>query len=244
MAAEKQLNTREAARFLRVSEASIRRWSDSGILPGVRVGPRRERRFRESDLAAFVERDPAGGSPSSAAYVGGVALSVPAHLATLFSSDAGGMRLTIPFFAEGIRRAEPCFLVADGELAQRYLEALAEVEGVDLEAATKGGLFTVVAFSGGTVADAIAQWERNFAAALAGRPTVIRVVGEMVSERTMFASEDEMLRYEEAFEVVSKRYPLVVMCQYDVRRFGGPALLRALKAHPDMFGLRIGPFLN
>jgi len=29
----------------------------------------------------------------------------------------------------------------------------------------------------------------------------------MVSERAMFASEDEMLRYEEAFELMSKRYP-------------------------------------
>src|SRR5690242_6697494 len=153
MAAERKLNTREAARFLRVSEASIRRWSDSGILPGVRVGRRRERRFSESDLAAFVERDPARSSQGSTAYVGGVALSVPAHLATLFSSDAGGMRLTVPFLAEGMRLAEPCFLVANGELAQRYLEALGNVEGVDLEGARKGGLFTVVAFSGGTVAD-------------------------------------------------------------------------------------------
>ncbi len=108
----------------------------------------------------------------------------------------------------------------------------------------KGGLFSLVAFSGGRVADAIAQWEHNFAASIARRPTIIRVVGEMVSERTMFASEEEMLRYEEAFETMSKRYPLAVMCQYDVRRFDGPALLRALKAHPDLFGLRIGTFLN
>ena len=37
------LNTKEAARFLRVSEASIRRWSDAGLLPARRVGRRRER---------------------------------------------------------------------------------------------------------------------------------------------------------------------------------------------------------
>src|SRR2546426_7368523 len=44
----KLLNTEEAARFLRVSEASIRRWSDAGLLPAVRVGGRRERRVREA----------------------------------------------------------------------------------------------------------------------------------------------------------------------------------------------------
>jgi len=37
---------------------------------------------------------------------------------------------------------------------------------------------------------------------------------------------------------------VVVICQYDVREFDGVAILRALKAHPDMFDFRIGAFLN
>src|SRR5438132_5994091 len=85
------------------------------------------------------------------------------------------------------------------------------MDGVDLDAAMSNGTFTVVRFGGGTVAEAIAQWERNFAAAVVKGPTLIRVVGEMVSERTMFVSEDEMLRYEEAFELMSRRFPTVTM---------------------------------
>src|SRR3989442_5262216 len=46
---ERLLNTAEAARFLRVSQASIRRWSDSGLLAARRVGRRRERRVNEAD---------------------------------------------------------------------------------------------------------------------------------------------------------------------------------------------------
>src|SRR5205809_32700 len=53
---ERLLNTAEAARFLRVSQASIRRWSDSGLLAARRVGRRRERRFSESDLQAFMQQ--------------------------------------------------------------------------------------------------------------------------------------------------------------------------------------------
>ena len=244
MDAERKLNTKEAAGFLRVSEASIRRWSDSGLLPSVRVGRRRERRFNEADLVAFVEHDPARGSQGSAVYVGGAAISVPAHVATLYSTDEGGLRLTVPFFAEGLRLRQPCFLVAAGEVLQRYVATLSDREGTDLDAATRAGLFTVVRFAGGTAQAAIAQWEQILGSAVAKGRTVIRIVGEMVSERTMFTSEDEMLRYEEAFEVMSKRYPTVTMCQYDVRQFDGVALLRALKAHPDMYGLRIGAFLN
>ena len=60
----------------------------------------------------------------------------------------------------------------------------------------------------------------------------------------MFTSEEEMLKYEEALELMLKRYPGVVLCQYDVRDFGGSSMLRALKAHPDLFGMRLGTFLN
>ena len=60
------LNTKEAAEFLRVSEASIRRWSDSGLLPAQRVGRRRERRFAQSDLVQFLGQ-PSGEQRAAAA---------------------------------------------------------------------------------------------------------------------------------------------------------------------------------
>jgi hypothetical protein len=100
-----------------------------------------------------------------------------------------------------------------------------------------------VAFEG-TSDNVIALWERLFARALSTGATTIRLVGEMESVRTMFTSEDEMLRYEESFEVMFKRYPGVVLCQCDVRAFGGSSILRALKAHPDLYALRLGTFLN
>src|ERR1041384_2514363 len=48
------LDIREAAEFLRVSETSLRRWTNAGRLPCLRIGGRRERRFRRADLLAFV----------------------------------------------------------------------------------------------------------------------------------------------------------------------------------------------
>jgi len=48
------LDVREAARFLRVSETSIRRWTDSGKLKCYRVGEARHRRFTREDLFDFL----------------------------------------------------------------------------------------------------------------------------------------------------------------------------------------------
>ncbi|HYL08257.1 MAG TPA: MEDS domain-containing protein [Candidatus Udaeobacter sp.] len=241
---DRLLNTQEAARYLRVSQASIRRWSDSGLLASHRVGRRRERRFREADLLVFMERSSANEPAPLAVNVAGVSVPVPGHLSPFFSSDEGGLRLTVPFLADGLRRGQPCFLVASGQVLDRYLEALDKESAVDVAAAVKAGLLTVAHFKGSTVAACIAQWEAYFAVHLAKGPTIIRVVGEMACEREMFTSEDEMLRYEEAFEVMSRRYPVAAVCQYDARAFDGVALLRALKTHPDMYAFRVGNFLN
>lgn len=237
------LNTAEAARFLRVSQASIRRWSDSGLLASHRIGGRRERRFKESDLLEFMEHKASGPSREPGLNIGGMSVGVPTHVAPMYSSDSSGFRLSVPFLADGIRLGQPAFLVASGDLLDGYRKALDLQPGVDLASAESRGLFTVVNFLGRTASEAIAKWESYFARVLAKGPNTIRIVGEMSFDRTMFASDDEMFRYEEALEVMRRRYPVAVMCQYDVREFDGVSLLRALKAHPDMYLLRIGAFL-
>ena len=48
------LTTSEAADFLNVHINTIRRWCDSGVLPGYRIGQRNDRRFRRIDLEKFL----------------------------------------------------------------------------------------------------------------------------------------------------------------------------------------------
>ena len=54
---EALLNIKQAAEILNVSEISLRRWSNAGKLPCLRVGVRRERRFRPADLLSYLERN-------------------------------------------------------------------------------------------------------------------------------------------------------------------------------------------
>jgi len=241
------LNTAEAARFLRVSQALIRRWSDAGLLPSSRVGRRRERRFAEGDLTKFVnlgQKRSVREQPEAAVHVGGVGVPVPGHLATFYSTDAGRMRLTLPFLADGLRSEQPCFLVATDEVLNLYFKALQDQDRFDFNQAVARGRFSAVGFDGATVDRAVAFWEGKFADVLSQNPSVIRHVGEMASVRRMFPSEGEMLRFEEAYDVMCRRYPVAAICQYDVREFDGPAILRVLKAHPDLFKRRLGTFLH
>ena len=47
----------EASQILSVHPNTLRKWSDSGLIPSYRIGQRRDRRFAVSDLLAFMERD-------------------------------------------------------------------------------------------------------------------------------------------------------------------------------------------
>ena len=242
------LNTKEAAEFLRVSEASIRRWSDSGLLPARRVGRRRERRFAQSDLVRFLgqpsgePRAPAAEAPT--VNVGGVAVPLRTHFAALYSTDEGRFRLSVPFLADGIRARQPTWLYATAEILERYSEALARNHGVDMAAAVGSGRLVVGDGPGSNAAEAVANWERLYGKALAAGPTVLRLIGEMTSVRQIFGSEAEMMEYEEAYELMAKRYPVVTLCQYDAREFDGEIMLQVLKSHPDMFERNMGAFLN
>ena len=244
-----ELSTREAAELLGVSEASIRRWSDEGLLPVRRIGRRLERRFSEEDLRRFGHTGRLAGRtarpPSSeTVQVGGLSLAIGTHLSAFYGSDAGRLRLSVPFFADGLIAEEPCFLVAQGGVLDSYLGALKAAAGIDLQRALESGLLITAATPGSTVKDSLAFWEQAFLGALRSGHRVLRVVGEMAGVRDRFSSEDEMIAFEVAFNVISKRFPVVAVCQYDVREFTGQVVLEALKAHPDSFEVSLGRFLN
>ncbi len=95
------IGTREAARLLGVSEASVRRWSDSGLLQSHRVGRRSERRFQRSAVLGLKSagRADASSSPNSV-LLEGRETPVHSHLSSYYTSDRGRLRLGVPFLRE------------------------------------------------------------------------------------------------------------------------------------------------
>lgn len=53
---EELLTTKEAAEFLRVSEASIRRWTASGEIKCYRIGKRQIRRISKDSLIEYLQK--------------------------------------------------------------------------------------------------------------------------------------------------------------------------------------------
>jgi excisionase family DNA binding protein len=242
------LSTRQAAERLGVSEASVRRWSDRGALPVQRVGKRGERRFKAEHLSRFAppgrQALPQVTPDSPTVVLGGQAVKLSTHVAAFYNSDEARVRLTAPFLAEGITAGQPCFLLAHGEQRDSYMKVLGELLAAELDAALVSGLLIIADAPGRTAREALEFWEQALWDAVDRHAVAIRIVGEMASVREVFASEQEMLTFEAMFNTTAKRFPCVVICQYDVRKFSGEAVLSALRAHPDMADLPLGLLLK
>ncbi|UCG68647.1 MAG: helix-turn-helix domain-containing protein [Thermoplasmata archaeon] len=48
------LTAGEAASLLNIHINTVRKWSNLGIIPSLRIGPRNDRRFRKRDLMTFL----------------------------------------------------------------------------------------------------------------------------------------------------------------------------------------------
>jgi excisionase family DNA binding protein len=236
--------TRTAALLLGVSEASVRRWSDSGLLPVQRIGRRRARRFAGADLRQFLagQAQPVTGGWAWPAPATRPRIEAHDHLATFYDGEAARLRLSVPFLREGLLGGDRCFLVASAALTGAYFDALSDDEGVDPEAAVASGSLVTRSGVGSSARAAIATWEQLFWQALGSGAGAIRVVGEMATYDG-FSQLQEILDYEVAYDSTAKRFPVMTLCQYDVGQFDGRTLLGAMKAHPDLFVHRLAQVL-
>lgn len=245
------LNTRQAAELLNVSEISIRRWTDAGKLPCQRVGGRRERRFHQQDLIDFLDRQVPKQTQSrnlnqdkvTTVLLDGVSINYGQHLCSLYETDTGQIKLSVPFLADGLRIGDKCFLVASKPIQENIISHLIEAYPEVASAIRNGRLI---------VSDGIANpqglydyFEQHFLAATRQGDQHIRVVGDMGWAVDKGMPIDELMDFEKHYNhALAKRFAVVSICQYDARKFTGTAILNALRNHEDTFQFPLSRFIG
>lgn len=255
------LTIKQAARLLNVSEVSLRRWTDSGRLACLRIGARRERRFRRGDLLGFPEQQGANaqvagvGKDSSRepqdsrtatpvkVHIGGVAIDYGSHLCSFYETDRGRAKLAVPFLADGLKAGDICFFIAAGKVRRQVLKDL-EKQCPDLKRAKDNGQLKLLAGkpSGQEMLD---YFETEFIAATRTGNARMRVLGDMAWFLEKELGIEELNAFERAYNhSLGHRFPVVSLCQYDARVFSGIGILGALKAHEDTFRYPLSRFLG
>jgi hypothetical protein len=189
-------------------------------------------------------RDSDGGVSSDLVGLPDVMVQAGSHLATYFNSESGRLRIAIPFLRDGIKLGRPTFLIASGDILDRYIEALEQEVKPELAEARRRGLFATAPTPGRTVEEALAFWAERITASHSQGPTIVHIVGDMACVKGSFDSVHQMLTFEREVSSFIKQTPTVAICQYDVREFDGPSLLEAIKAHPDVSDLGFAKFVT
>jgi excisionase family DNA binding protein len=237
---EPLLDIKQAAEFLKVSEASLRRWTNSGRLACLRVGRRRERRFRRADLLAFLEEQAPPGEmdtlptvelASRQVLIDGHALRHGTHLCGLFATEAGLVKLSASFVASGLTAQDRCVLLLRPKARRSVLHQL-EKRHPSVTAAVKAGHLVFAEYQS-TIEAQYDYLRASLAAAILAGARSLRVVGD-IADFAEHLGTAGLSDYENGYvHGIAERFPVVTLCAYDVRRFSGLDILNAFKAHPD-----------
>ncbi len=247
------LDIGQAAAFLNVSEASLRRWTNSGRLACLRVGRRRERRFRREDLLGFLEGQTSemaarfahvvgasletigdnGARKAADLSAGPVTVTHGSHLCGIYDSDLGRLTLAVPFLHDGLNEGSVCFLVGQPRVRNEILKHLKK-RRPSLQADIDAGYLIQSEYHAGSRAQ-VKYYRTLLDERVAEGAQSFRVLGDIWSMRSK-TSEDSLVEYEADYDrLIARNYPVVTICIYDARRFSGVELLNALKGHRDIF---------
>jgi hypothetical protein len=171
--------------------------------------------------------------------IGGLEAEPGDHICGVFSGEAQRDQVLIPFLQAGLASGDKCICVVDGTPPGEIVATLGPVG--QAAALTAGKQLEVIGASdlylrsGGFSADeVIGAWKAAISDAMyTAQFDLVRAV-EAWSRRDVLPSINELLVLESEMNRYLPLYPQVIVCLYDIDRFGGGALMNLVMTHPRM----------
>lgn len=161
------------------------------------------------------------------------------HFCAFYSGSAERDRLLFPFLDEGLRHGDKCLCLIDGvepalvrDLAvgqpgPGYSRRSAQLDVVlASDAYLRSGRFSV--------AEMMSYLSHAADAAIADDFDLFRAVGEMSWVLPGPAGWENLFLYESALNHTVEHMPAILMCLYDLQKFGAEMLVEVLRTHPTV----------
>jgi DNA-binding CsgD family transcriptional regulator len=167
------------------------------------------------------------------------AVSAGTHFCALYSGPTERDRLLYPFLEEGLRQGDKCLCLIDdvepalvrdralGQPGQDYARRSAQLDVErSSDAYLRSGEFSV--------ADMVSFLSENVDAAIADDFDLLRAAGEMSWVLSGAPGWDELFVYDSSLNHVVEEVPAILMCLYDLKKFGAEMLVEVLHTHPKV----------
>jgi len=167
------------------------------------------------------------------------AVSPGTHFCALYSGPAERDRLLFPFLEEGLRHGDKCLcliddvepaLVRDLALGQPGREYSRRSAQLDVERASD----TYLCSGEFSIADMMSFLCESADAAIADDFDLLRAAGEMSRVLPGPPGWEDLFLYESALNHAVEQMPAILMCLYDLQKFGAEMLVELLRTHPTV----------
>ena len=239
------LTITEAAAFLNVSKATIRRWTDDGRLACMRIGARKERRFRHDNLVELITKPELKQAVSDAAeaHASAVPLSNPGHQC-IVSNSTDEEWATMGLAILAALKDGSQVLVVESSDRRRRLEGLLQENGLSLGDLQASHVLQCVSIEDSYYLSGEFLWDRAIAfiessvlAAKARGFEKILIIGANAgqAESDVQRYADEMKKYELGLDEMLLRHPgASVLCPYTASEISAQLMIQGFLTHPQM----------
>jgi hypothetical protein len=146
----------------------------------------------------------------------------------------------MPYLRAGIRAGDKCLCLVDETEPEAILDQLRD--GIDVDGCVASQQLEVQRSTDSYLpdgkflgADMIEFWKRAMEASLgSARFDFFRAVGEMTWALRDAPGVDGLLAYESELNRFGPDDPQMILCLYDLHRFGGSIIVDLLKTHPKL----------
>ena len=160
------------------------------------------------------------------------------HICAFFNSLDEQHRVLRSFFKDGIDRGEKAFHLVDAELREEHVKRLVEA-GINVQQAMDSGQLEVRlwqdTYLGGHRFDQdamLALVEGQLQSSTAAGYPLTRFMGHMEWALLDKPGVGDLLEYETRLNYVIPKYDDIVICAYDLSKFGASVLMDVLRTHP------------
>ena len=160
------------------------------------------------------------------------------HVCAFYRGDSDRDRLLGGYLNAGLAAGDKCICIVD---SAGTAERLATLPGARGEPGPFGGQLdvhlpesTYLAGGGFTTADMLTFWTEAMVKAAIEGYSFCRLVGEMTWALRDAPGVEHLVGYESELNLLTCRSPVVVLCLYDLDRFGGDVVVNVVKTHPQV----------
>jgi hypothetical protein len=160
------------------------------------------------------------------------------HICALFNSMDEHYRVLRPFINDGFNHGDRAFHLIDPERREDHSRRLADA-GIDVERAIESGQLELRAWQDGPLyGDRFDQdrWFDVFEQVLRSGPASgyapTRFLAQMEWALVDLPGIEDMIEFETRVNYVVLKYDDIVICSYDLSKFGARTVVYALRTHP------------